>query len=258
VAKVSRWFGIDIHILNLRRLLGTLASKYGVSRLGFEKDSVTFGFYDKLARSGPKAQLIPTAGIVEALRYVKDQREIQLIAKAARIADEAFNHIIEILKTGMEERDIEIELEYFMKKAGAQAAGFPTIIAIRPEIFLASRCSVPAQDRVRRSRNNGFWGTVRRLQVRYDQNRGNGQDQRHTEGDLRDCEERPGGGVLSSQSRVKGTEPDRAARSVIEDAGFGEFFGHGVGHGVGLEIHEEPFMTPHVREDALKRAMSSQ
>jgi Xaa-Pro aminopeptidase len=43
---------------------------------------------------------------------------------------------------------------------------------------------------------------------------------------------------------VKGTEPDRAARSVIEDAGFGEFFGHGVGHGVGLEIHEEPFMTP--------------
>jgi Xaa-Pro aminopeptidase len=228
----------------LEATLGTLASKYGVSRLGFEKDSVTFGFYDKLARSGPKAQLIPTAGIVEALRYVKDQREIQLIAKAARIADEAFNHIIEILKTGMEERDIEIELEYFMKKAGAQAAGFPTIIASGPRSSLPhavpSRRKIEYGDLVTMDFGalyGGYRSDMTRTVVMGRIN----DTQREIYETVKNAQ---AAGCSAVRAGVKGTEPDRAARSVIEDAGFGEFFGHGVGHGVGLEIHEEPFMTP--------------
>jgi len=130
----------------LEAILGGLAATHGVHNLGFEKDSIMYRLYDRLANSGLEAELVPTVGIVETLRYVKDDYELQLIAKAARIADEAFHHILEIVETGIEEKDIEIELDYFMKKAGAAAAGFPTIIASGPRSSLPH--AVPSRRKI--------------------------------------------------------------------------------------------------------------
>ena len=129
---------------DLEAVLAGLAAKHGVCSLGFEKDSIMFSLYHRLANSG--LELVPTAGIVEALRYVKGDCEIQLIAKAARIADEAFHHILEFVETGTEEKDIEVELDYFMKKAGAAAAGFPTIVASGPRSSLPH--AVPSRRKI--------------------------------------------------------------------------------------------------------------
>ena len=228
----------------LEAILGGLAATHGVHNLGFEKDSIMYRLYDRLANSGLEAELVPTVGIVETLRYVKDDYELQLIAKAARIADEAFHHILEIVETGIEEKDIEIELDYFMKKAGAAAAGFPTIIASGP------RSSLPHAVPSRRKIEYGDFVTMDFGAMyggyRSDMTRtvviGRAND---TQREIYETVKRAqAAGCSRIRAGVAGTDPDRAARDVIKDAGFGDFFGHGLGHGVGLEIHEEPFMSP--------------
>ena len=225
-------------------VLAGLAAKHGVCSLGFEKNSIMFSLYHRLANSGLEAQLVPTAGIVEALRYVKDDCEIQLIAKAARIADEAFHHILEIVEGGIEEKDIEIELDYFMKKAGAAAAGFPTIVASGPRSSLPhavpSRRKIEYGDFVTMDFGAMYGGYRSDMTRTIVMGRANDTQREIYETVKRAQAE----GCSQIRAGVAGTEPDRAARDVIKGAGFGDFFGHGVGHGLGLEIHEEPFMSP--------------
>ncbi|MEA4882322.1 MAG: Xaa-Pro peptidase family protein [Clostridia bacterium] len=228
----------------LEEILKELAAKHGVHRLGFEKSSVTFGFHEKLVNAGLEAQLIPTVGIVEDLRYVKDDYEIELIAKAARIADEAFGYILEIVKVGIEEKEIEVELDYFMRRAGASAVGFPTIIASGPRSSLPH--AVPSRRKIEYgdfitmdfgALYGGYRSDMTRTVVM-----GRANDtQKQIYEIVRNAQEE---GLLHVSAGVKGTDPDRSARDVIIAAGFGDFFGHGLGHGVGLEIHEEPFMSP--------------
>ena len=182
--------------------------------------------------------------LIENMRKIKDNSEIENIKKAQDITDRAFEHILKIISSDINistitETDIAVELEYFMKKNGAENTAFESITVS------GKKSSYPHGKPENIKLSKGFllmdFGAV------YD---GYCSDMTRTvcigspTEKMRDVYNL----VLSSQlaaldkikAGIEGVEVDRIARGIIRDAGFGENFGHSLGHSLGLEIHENP------------------
>jgi Xaa-Pro aminopeptidase len=227
----------------LDALAASLADRAG--RLGFDEASLTVKQHTRLAELlGSGWELVPCAGAVQRLRAVKDSGEIERIRAAAELADEALTGVLEGGLAGRTEREVAIELELRMRRLGAQAPSFPSIVAAGAHGALPHveprAVPIPADVLVTID-----WGALH-------------------EGYCSDCTRTYATGeaistqareiyalVLAAQERglqavsagPTGREVDAAAREVIERAGQGEYFGHGLGHGVGLEIHEGPRLS---------------
>lgn len=219
-----------------------LAGEMGIAKLGFEEDHLSVAVHRKYAEAA-KAELVPTAGVVEGLRMIKTPDELARIKTAAQIADAAFAHILTILRPGMTELTVSNELEMFMRKQGATASAFDTIVASGHRSALphgvASTKQIEAGDMVTMdfgALNEGYRSDITRTVAVGE-----------PAASLKDIY----GIVLEARNRVvagirpgiTGKEADALARDYITDKGYGERFGHGMGHGVGLDIHEEPFMS---------------
>lgn len=219
-------------------------SRLGVRRLGFESAGVTYRQWERLRETLEGVELVSLDGSVEALRRRKDTEEIASIAAAQRCADVAFEEVIAGggLRDGITERELALELELAMRRAGADDMAFGTIAAFGPN---AAEPHHHPTDRPLRS------GEV----VKVDFGAlaaGYHSDMTRTvafgEPDPRLCEIRDvvaagqAAGIAAVRPGASVADVDRAARSVIEDAGYGASFTHGLGHGVGLEIHEAPFL----------------
>lgn len=189
-------------------------------------------------------QWLPLENQINAIRRIKTPEELECLAKAEAVGDAAFADILKILKPGMTELDTAAELEYSMKKHGAQGFSFDTIIAS------GLNSSMPhAVPGTRRLENGDFvtmdFGCV------ID---GYCSDMTRTVvlGKAGEKQKEIYNTVLRAQTEalavlkagMKGSEVDAAARNIIRDAGYGEYFGHGLGHSVGLYIHEEPRLSP--------------
>lgn len=239
VVKSERQF-----IETLAEVIGRLES----TRVGFESDAVTYKQYQEYATRLPPAELVPVDEL-DRLRWVKDEDELARIRAAVEIADAAFEHIRPFLRPGAVERDVAIEMEFFMRRRGADREAFETIVASGP------RSSLPhgrASDRVlaRGDFVTLDFGAVYRHYVS-------------------DCTRTIVVGEPSSRQReiyeivlgaqqtalaglrpgMSGREADALARAVIAEAGFADAFGHSLGHGVGLMVHEGPTLSP--REEAV-------
>lgn len=220
-------------------------------RIGFESDGLTYKQHSDLAKALQPSELVPVDGL-DRLRWVKDTEEIAHIRKAAAIADAAFAHVQSVLRPGVRERDVAVELEFFMRRHGADKEAFETIVAS------GVRSSLPhgrVSDKVLGSGEfvtldfgavvRGYHSDCTRTVVLGE------ASPRHRE--IYEL-------VLTAQQRaLAGLRPglttkdaDALARQVITDAGYGDQFGHGLGHGVGLAIHEGPALSP--REDATLEA----
>jgi Xaa-Pro aminopeptidase len=209
-------------------------------RIGFEKNDLKYYQYELLQKELKGRKLLPLAGLPEELRKVKDQDEIKCIALAAAIADKAFGRIVKIVKPGMTELEITDRLESLMKSFGSLNPSFATIVGSGPNSALPH-----AQPSARKIKKGDF--------IVFDFGatcRGYHSDMTRTV-----CVGQPGprhlkvyhtvlksqlSGLKALKAGIKGLEADRAARSVIDEAGFAKYFGHGLGHGVGLEVHEAP------------------
>ncbi len=218
-------------------------NRYGIKRLGFEKDWVTFDLYEKLSNGLNGIVLVPTLGLVEGIRYIKDESEIECIRKAARIADEAFEEILEFIKPGVTEKDIERELQYTIKKKGAEDIGFPTIVASGRRSSLPH--AIPSDRKIEKgdfitldfgAMYKGYRSDMTRTVVV-----GEADGKQKEIYDIVKAAQAEGEKAI--KAGVSGRVPDDCARGYIKAAGYGDFFGHGLGHGVGLDIHEEPFMS---------------
>src|SRR5690625_194502 len=99
-----------------------------VKRLGFEKDHVSYSQYENYKKT-LDAELVPISGVIEELRLIKDKQELELMKMAAKIADDAFEHIQSFIKPGVQEIEISNELEFFMRKQGATSSSFDIIVA---------------------------------------------------------------------------------------------------------------------------------
>jgi Xaa-Pro aminopeptidase len=228
-----------IYRQDLPAALSAAARELGVRRIGFESGSVSHGTWRRLERA-EGLDLVPTEDEVERLRWAKDENEIRMIEAAQRITDEAFDLVIGKLVEGITERQVALELEVAMRQAGAERVGFDTIVAF------GENAAEPHHHPTERPLRSG---DVAKLDF------GCVVDGYHSDmtrtvafgeppAELREVydvvlrAQRAGIEALATGA-VTG-DVDQAARSVIRDAGFGNWFGHGLGHGVGLEIHEGP------------------
>ncbi|MBP2073110.1 M24 family metallopeptidase [Thermoanaerobacterium butyriciformans] len=236
-------FKIIEHKSDIFEAIRDCISNMGINKLGFEGNYITFEQYNKL-KDILQVELKPENGFVESLREIKDETEIENIKKAQYITDETFKYFLNFIKPGMKEKDVAIEMEYYMKKLGADDKSFDFIIAS------GKRSSMPhgkASDKVIENGDfvtfdygckvNGYCSDMTRTIV---VGRAN-EKQREIYNTVLEAQTNAINNLKSGMIEKDG---DYLARRVIFERGYGNYFGHSLGHGVGLEIHEKPFMGP--------------
>jgi Xaa-Pro aminopeptidase len=223
-----------------------LVAEINARRVAFESAHLTVAEHGKLVAGAENVELVPTEGMVEGLRAIKEQGELDKIREAVALADAAFAHIVEFIEPGLTEREVAWELEAYMRTRGAEKVAFDLIVGAGPNGALphhevSERVIGTGEPIVMDlgAQVAGYHSDLTRTICL-------GQpDERFTE--IYDLVLRA---QLAAEAVVRGgivaRKADNAARQVIAEAGYGEQYGHGLGHGVGLAIHEDPF----VRQDA--------
>lgn len=220
-------------------------------RIGYESGHLLCSQLERITKDIPQRRVKPTAGLVEAVRQAKDPGELAKIARAAAIADRAFSGIVKFIKPGMSERTVANQLDFLLKQYGADKPSFDSIVASGPNSALPH--AQPGDRRLRRgdflvldfgARHQGYCSDMTRTVCI------GRPSARHLE--IYDLVDRAqAAGLRAVRPGMRGREADGAARAVIEEAGYGKYFGHGLGHGVGLEVHEGPRLGK-TSEDILK------
>ncbi|MDD7267584.1 MAG: aminopeptidase P family protein [Lachnospiraceae bacterium] len=222
------------------RLLAELAKKDGVKQLGFQDDLMTVATHRTAVEAFADVELVPIKGQLDYLRTIKDEGEINKIRQAQKITDAAFGYLLENIRVGMTELEVAAMLEFFMKTNGAQNISFDTIAVSglngsRPH-------GVPGNKRL----ETGDFVTTDFgcLFDRYcsDMTRtfviGEASDrQKDIYYTVLAAQKK---GIETARAGLTGKEVDKAARSIIEQKGYGDYFVHSLGHSVGLYIHESP------------------
>jgi Xaa-Pro aminopeptidase len=218
--------------------------KSGAKRVGFDPMRLTVYLAESL-RKDAGVELVELKQFILEQREVKDAREVDLIRKAARIAEKAFREVKKEVKPGMTEREIAGRLEYLMRVGGSDRPAFPTIIAAGPRGSLpharATDRKVEAKDQILFD-----WGAY---SGKYNSDLTRVTWLGSMPAELRKVYDI----VLEAQQAAiaavapgkTGKEVDAVARGLIEKAGYKERFGHGLGHGLGRDVHEWPVLTYH-------------
>lgn len=218
--------------------------KQGLQRIGFEADSLPFAMVERLRKQSPaECQWQPESERLRPLRWTKDQHELSSLEKASAIAAEAFEGILSLIRPGALERDIALELEFAMRRLGAEEKSFDTIVAsgLRGALphGIASEKMVAEGDLVTidfGARWQGYHSdetiTVAVGAV--------SSKQRQIFDIVLEAHDRAMDAVRPG---VALKDLDGIARGYIAEQGYGEYFGHSLGHGVGLEIHEHPAVS---------------
>lgn len=233
-------FAVVRHGSDMYETLAAEVKALGGEMIGFESDYTDWDTCQKLHEFVGK--LAPLH--LDKLRMVKDDAELASLRVAVRLADRAFGHILSYIKPGVSERDIALELEFFMRKNGAEKAAFDIIVASGPRSALphgrASDKMVTDGEFVTMDFGavyEGYHSDITRTVVV-----GKASARQREIYDLVRAAQQAGLDAVAAGKT--GRDVDAAARRVIGDAGYGEYFGHGLGHGVGLAIHEEPRLSP--------------
>ena len=224
-----------------KAILMELLQAEGASRVGFEDEIVSVSTFNKWKDTYESVtEWIPLGEALYGARQVKDEEELALLRRAEAIGDHAFSHILDILKPGLTELEVKAELEYDMVAQGAEGTSFDTIVA--SGLHSSMPHAVPTEKKL----EVGDFVTMD-FGCIY---RGYCSDMTRTVviGKANDRQRKIYETVLRAQSVTEQMihtgmickEVDRIARDIIEDAGYGAYFGHGLGHSVGLEIHESP------------------
>ncbi|MGA9348725.1 MAG: Xaa-Pro peptidase family protein [Anaerolineae bacterium] len=237
-----------------KTLLPELVHQVGAKRVGFESAHLTVDQYKEWEEVAEGFELVPTKELVEGIRAVKDENELNKIRKSIALADEAFVHTVGFIEPGMTEKEVAWELEVFMRTHGAEKMAFDLIVGSGPN---GAMPHATVSERVIRAGEP----IVIDMGAMID---GYNSDLTRTI-----CAGRPDDKfkeiyniVLEAQCTAEqsirpgmtGKQADGIARQVIEEAGYGEHYGHGLGHGVGLAVHEKPGVG-RLSEDVLEPGM---
>ena len=231
------------HSRNYRAMVQEVVEQCGIKTMGFEENYLSVAEYE-LWEKGLTAELVPAQKLVNSLRAAKDEEEIALMRKAQEITDRAFDEILKFIQPGMTEQEIAAKLQYDMLRFGAEKMSFDPIVVSGPNGSLPH--GVPSEKVIQAGEFVTMdFGCVYR---------GYCSDMTRTVavGSVTDEMRRVYDTVLAAQlagiaaakAGATGRAVDGAARDVIEQAGYGPYFGHSFGHGVGVEIHEGPNATP--------------
>lgn len=238
--------GVDAEIVIGRTdvQLEALMTKAGKNaRLGLEARHVTWSMQMRIAKE-LATEIVPTAGLVEGLRVVKDVGELSRIELACDIADFALDEVKHQLSDAPTESEFAAELEYAMRRHGSDGPSFATIVASGPNGALPHARPTPRRivegDLVVvdfGATVDGYHSDVTRT---FCIGEPSASQRRHIEAVAKSQQ----AGVELVSPLVSGEAVDRMCRLVLEELGYGEFFSHSTGHGVGREIHEAPVVGP--------------
>jgi len=221
--------------------IASLISDLKLARIGFESSSLTFSLHQSLLQKLTKgAEFIPLEEEIKNLRAVKDAQEMVLIRRAIEIASSGFLHITGMLKEGALEEGIAREMEFFMKRKGAEDLGFDIIVASGKRSALphgkASGKQIEKGDFILvdfGSRFEGYHSDQTRTVIC-------GNPSSEQEKVYQVVKEAHDKAIHLIRPGIPFHEVDEAARGYIRECGYGEYFGHGLGHGIGLAVHEDP------------------
>ena len=232
--------GVEVE-LTKRSLLTDVGSRL-TGRVQFEADVLPYLQWERLAAGG--AELVPSHGLVDELRAVKDEEEVATLRKAARIADRALEALTAETWVGRTEREVAWRLRELCHAHGADDRAFESIVASGPRGALPHGRPTDAVIE-KRTLVTVDWGVVVG---------GYSSDCTRTfsTGGIPDalreiydvCLDAQQHAVAGIAAGLTGIEADALAREPIAAAGYGDNFGHGLGHGVGLDVHEAPRLSP--------------
>ena len=241
---MAKDFTVMLSSGGMTEALKKLMSDLKLNEIAIEEDDLSCSLLKKFSENFSGIEIrFGASDILRSLREIKTEAEIAKIAEAQALTDEAFSHILEFLSPQRTEKEVALELEFFMRKRGAEGVAFDTI-AVSGEASSLPH-GVPSDTPLRRgfltmdfgAKVDGYCSDMTRTVVigRADESE---KHIYHT--------------VLRAQraalSVIRGGiscyDADRAARDVIREAGFGASFGHSLGHGVGMFIHESPSLSP--------------
>ncbi|WP_347242011.1 Xaa-Pro peptidase family protein [Thermus sp.] len=215
-------------------------------RVGFEAEHLPYAALERLRELSP-AEWVPTKGVVERLRLRKTPEEVERIRKAQALAEEALAHVLPLLRPGVEEREIALEIEFFLKRRGAEPA-FPPIVAS------GARGALP---HARASEKRLLGGELVTLDLgarvegyHSDMTRtfALGRPKEELRRAYKAVEEALEAALAALAPGKPAKEVDALARKVLEGYGLDRHFVHSLGHGVGLAVHEGPGLSPYSEE----------
>ncbi|HEX3029640.1 MAG TPA: aminopeptidase P family protein [Clostridia bacterium] len=215
-----------------------------IKKLGFEDSNLTYEKYLEFYNNLDVKKFIPLGTSVESIRMIKDRYEINTISKAVEIADNAFEHILNYLKPGVTELEIAAELEFKMKKLGAKAASFETIVASGKRSSMPHGVASEKKLEVGDTITMDFGAVFEDYCSDMTRTVFLGQPGKEMVEIYNTVLKAQMEGLNGAAAGLSGKEIDGVARKIIYDSGYEGKFGHGLGHGVGLEIHEEPRLSP--------------
>ena len=213
--------------------------EHGLHNVGFESGLMTVDQHRRYTQALP-CILTPAQSLLDDLRASKDEEELAAMRRAQQITDEAFKAILSFIRPGMTEREIAARLVYELLRRGGEKVSFDPIVAAGPN---GSRPHAVPGDQVVDTgmfitmdfgcKVDGYCSDMTRTVAL-------GQPTEEMEQVYAIVLAAQKAGINAARAGVPGREVDAAARQVIAEAGYGEYFCHGFGHSLGLDIHEAP------------------
>lgn len=215
-------------------------SPLGLRRVGFEAQGITVALFEQLLGTMQGVGLVPLKEELARLRGVKTREEIVAIREAILIAEGAWKKVLEMVRPGVQEDEVALELEYHMRKGGSEGVAFDCIVAsgIRSALPHAKPTprSLEAGDLLLFDFGSRYKGYCADESCTVVLGRAT-EEQRRIYGIVKDAHDQA---IEHVRPGIRLAEIDTAARRCIAEAGYGAHFGHGTGHGVGLAVHEWP------------------
>ena len=239
--------GFEVLIMNrdnnyIKRINDAIAD-FGITALGFEEDYMTVAEWMHYEKN-LNAKLVPMCKNINSFRSVKEEWELERMRKAQQIADKAFADVLPRIKVGMTELELQAELIYCMYKNGGQGLSFDPIVVSGPNTSLPHGV---AGDSVIREGDfitmdfgviyQGYCSDMTRTVAV-------GYATEEMEKVYNTVLQAQLAGLSISKAGVPGKDIDGAARTLIAEAGYDGYFGHGYGHSIGMECHETPSPSP--------------
>ena len=217
----------------------------GLKRVGFESAAVSVAQHRRWQESFPKGcELIPAQELLDGLRVSKDEEEIAAMLQAQKITDAAFGEILNYIRPGLTEQEVAARLVYELLRRGARKVSFDPIVAAGANGSMPH--AVPGETVIQKGMfvtmdfgcvYDGYCSDMTRTVAV-------GQPTQEMERVYETVLAAQKAGIAAARAGMPGRELDAAARKVIEEAGYGDYFTHSFGHSLGLEIHESPNASP--------------
>ena len=226
------------------QLLNEAIADFGITALGYEEYYLTVAEMDTYESKLNVNKFVPMHAQISGFRAVKENWELDNMRKAQAITDKAFAEMCTRIKPGMTEKELQAELIYCLYKNGGEGLSFDPIVVSGPNTSLphsvATDPVIQAGDFITMDFGvlyNGYCSDMTRTVAV-------GFATEEMEKVYNTVLQAQKAGLAATRAGVKGKDIDAAARKVITDAGYGEYFGHGYGHSLGLEVHESPSPNP--------------